>query len=114
MNCRIVENGLFPKIQDLLKPKFVEVRLHTDMQAAHPNFGFNKRIQELREHFLGKGNPGLPQYVVVSADDPKTPLATKFDGAKGDGPAFRKFFKQGLSAWPKPKPKPKAPSKVGG
>ena len=75
-----------------MKPKFVEARLHTDMTAGHKNFRYNKRIQEIRARFLGAGNLGLPQYLIVSPSAPYKPLATKFDGAGGGIEGFRKFF----------------------
>jgi hypothetical protein len=90
---------VFPKIQDLLEPGFVEARLHADYPSSHKNYKFDARIQEVRTQYLGKGNIGLPQYVILDPNNLKKPLARKLDGSYGLIPAFKKFLKR---AQPKP------------
>ena len=59
-----------PQVKKVLTPRFVEARLHTDLPESHPHYKFNARIQEVRTRFLGKGNIGLPHYIVVDPLDP--------------------------------------------
>jgi hypothetical protein len=93
----MVEQGVFPKTQDILEPGFVEARLHTDLNSRHPNYKFDKRIQEVRAEYLGEGNIGLPQYLILDPNDLTKPKAKKFDGSYGGVEAFKKFFKRALA-----------------
>lgn len=88
---------MLPKTQDILKPKFIEVRLHTDLTSTHPNYEkFAARITEVRDQYLGKGNIGLPQYLILDPNNPDKPIARK-GGGGGGVEAFQKFFKRALT-----------------
>ena len=84
---------MFPKaaVKKILTPNFVEARIHTDLTEAHPTYKFNDRIQEIRARFLGKGNIGLPQYIVVDPADPFRQIG-KLSGAKSTA-TFLEFFR---------------------
>ena len=85
---------MFPKaeVKKILTPNFVEARLHTDLPEAHPHFKLNARIQEVRAKFLGAGNIGLPQYIVVDPLDPFRSIV-KLSGSAKAG-TFVRFFKK--------------------
>lgn len=75
----MVEQGVFPKdpVRSILSSKYVEARLHTDLSSGHERYKFNERIQEVRAHFLGEGNIGLPQYVIVDPNDEEVSIAQR-------------------------------------
>jgi hypothetical protein len=89
-----VERGVFPKLEvkKILTPNFVEARIHTDLTESHPHFKLNKRIQEIRARFLGAGNIGLPQYIVVDPMDPFRAIVKLSGSAKAS--TFIRFFKK--------------------
>ena len=89
-----MERGVFPKaeVKKILSPNFVEARIHTDLTASHPHFKFNARIQEIRTRFLGAGNIGLPQYIVVDPLDPYRAIVKLSGSAQAS--TFVRFFKK--------------------
>ena len=83
-----------PQVKKLLTSGFVEARIHTDLTPAHPTYGFNARIQEVRAQFLGKGNVAVPQYIVVDPADPFRAIV-KLEGA-ASADKFVRFFKEAI------------------
>lgn len=93
MNCRIVENSLFPNktLADVLRKGFVEARLHTDMTPSMAVYAkYNARIKEVLAQYLGEGNWGLPHYFVFDPSDLNKPLAHR--SGKASVQVFKDFF----------------------
>ena len=81
----------FESVAKVLKERYVEARLHTDMTEAMPVYArYNTRIQGLRDKYIGKGNVGIPQYFILKPDDLDHPLARR-PGSAGVS-TFLKLF----------------------
>jgi hypothetical protein len=72
--------------------KYVEVRLHTDLQTEP-----SRRFHALKKQLAG--TEANPVYVVVDPGKPDSPIA-KFEGADLSGKRFREFLAEN-AAWHK-------------
>ena len=84
------------EVADVLRPGFVEARLHTDMTESMPGYAkYNKRIQEVRTKYLGAGNLGLPHYFVFDPANLDRPVVNR--SGKASRQVFREFFEAARS-----------------
>ncbi len=87
MNCRAMEENVFHRPEVLRELKnYVEVRLHTDVEAE-----WSKKLRKLKAERL-QGDESLPTYEIV---DPATGKALgTFRGADIRGIRFTEFLKR--------------------
>jgi len=94
MNCRMMENSMFPRPEvDALLNKYVRVKLFTDRKHV-PDLKMRQRSIEYSDLQVNRFKSiALPTYAILS---PNNEILAKFEGSTYDAEKYVTFLKRGI------------------